>query len=65
MTTISFMLLPHGAYGCDIHVPGMYETPGMCEQILIAMREGGCAGERGKMVGAHKWLADICREALK
>ncbi len=58
MTTISFMLLPHGAYGCEIHAPGLYE------QILIEMREGGCAGERGTMVGAYKWLADVCREAL-
>jgi hypothetical protein len=58
VTTISFMLLPHGAYGCEIHAPGLYE------QILIAIREGGCAGERGKMIGAHKFLADICREVL-
>ncbi|MGB8520823.1 MAG: hypothetical protein WCD38_11740 [Candidatus Tumulicola sp.] len=59
MTTISFILLPHGAYCCEIHAPGTYE------QILIAMREGGCAGECGDMTGAHKYLADICRETLE
>lgn len=58
MTTVIFFLQPHGAYYASVWEPKQYS------EVLIEMREGGCAGEKGAMKGAHAFLAELAREAL-